>query len=377
MSFKVTTEYDSLRDFPAWSGGEETLNAIIDADKIEEADELAEEMFADETPTDTDVNDWLWFDLPDEMHLYDEENEEGDEAPDMTDEEETPVDDEQGIPVVPRTDDEAVADTDNDPENTNFDVKNESIHESIIKKTAHTIGLSELEDKILAAVGKFYGKALDREIHAVADDTIVGTFKFPADTFGDEFGDVDKAELSEMFKNPGSPLNDVSIRRMDVKHTSNGDILKIQFDVTHITVMEENTKKSAIGAIAALNESSKNHVAARSLREDMTDDDESGSLAQVAEAIMDNPEISQYIDGYDSSDGVIDFKLTNGHNVMVYVYDKLSGELGVRFDDENGEDLYSYNTACQGAPYGEITDRSVDGITKMLIKDIKKDVEEE
>ena len=122
MSFKVTTEYDSLRDFPAWSGGEETLNAIIDADKIEEADELAEEMFADETPTDTDVNDWLWFDLPDEMHLYDEE---GDEAPDMTDEEETPVDDEQGIPVVPRTDDEAVADTDNDPENTNFDVKNE------------------------------------------------------------------------------------------------------------------------------------------------------------------------------------------------------------------------------------------------------------
>jgi hypothetical protein len=109
----------------------------------------------------------------------------------------------------------------------------------------------------------------------------------------------------------------------------------------------------------------------------MTDDDETGSLAQVVEAIMDNPEISQYIDGYDSSDGVIDFKLTNGHNVMVYVYDKLSGELGVRFDDENGEDLYSYNTACQGAPYGEITDRSVDGITKMLIKDIKKDVEEE
>jgi hypothetical protein len=80
---------------------------------------------------------------------------------------------------------------------------------------------------------------------------------------------------------------------------------------------------------------------------------------------------------FQGSDGVIDFKLTNGHNVMVYVYDKLSGELGVRFDDENGEDLYSYNTACQGAPYGEITDRSVDGITKMLIKDIKKDVEEE
>ena len=253
MSFKVTTEYDSLRDFPAWSAGEATLNAIIDADRIEEADELAEEMFADETPTDTDVNDWLWFDLPDEMHLYDEENEEGDEAPDMTDEEETPVDDEQGIPVVPRTDDEAVADTDNDPENTNFDVKNDSI-------------------------------------------------------------------------------------------------------------LEENTK---------------NPAAARSLREDMTDDDETGSLAQVAEAIMDNPEISQYIDGYDSSDGCIDFKLTNGHNVMVYVYDKLSGELGARFDDENGTDLYSYNTACQGAPYGEITDRSVDGITKMLIKDIKKDVEEE
>lgn len=244
MSFKVTTEYDSLRDFPAWSGGEETLNAIIDADKIEEADELAEEMFADETPTDTDVNDWLWFDLPDEMHLYDEENEEGDEAPDMTDEEETPVDDEQGIPVVPRTDDEAVADTDNDPENTNFDVKNDSIHESIIKKTAHTIDLFELEDKIQNAVEKFYGKALDVNIRAVADDTIIGTFNYKADNFG-KLGDVDKAELSEMFKNPGSPLNDISIRSMDAKHTSNGDILKIQFDVSHITVMEENTKNPA------------------------------------------------------------------------------------------------------------------------------------
>jgi hypothetical protein len=124
------------------------------------------------------------------MHLYDEENEEGDEAPDMTDEEETPVDDEQGIPVVPRTDDEAVADTDNDPENTNFDVKNDSI-------------------------------------------------------------------------------------------------------------LEENTK---------------NPAAARSLREDMTDDDESGSLAQVAEAIMDNPEISQYIDGYDSSDGCIDLQGFGHHS---------------------------------------------------------------
>ena len=365
MSFKVTTEYDSLRDFPAWSGGEETLNAIIDADKIEEADELAEEMFADETPTDTDVNDWLWFDLPDEMHLYDEENEEGDEAPDMTDEEETPVDDEQGIPVVPRTDDEAVADTDNDPENTNFDVKNESIHESIIKKTTHVIDLSKLEDKIQNAVQKFYGKALNVDIEKIDDSTLVGNFKYKAGTFGDVNlnDDVDKAELSSMFHNPDSPLNDVSIMTIFVGHSKdNSEILRIKFDVKNITILEENTK---------------NPAAARSLREDMTDDDETGSLAQVAEAIMDNPEISQYIDGYDSSDGCIDFKLTNGHNVRVYVYDELSGELGARFDDENGEDLYSYNTACQGAPYGEITDRSVDGITKMLIKDIKKDVEEE
>ena len=69
---KYTVEIDSIYDFPAWSGGRQTLDDVSAAGKeyIDELTSLAEEMFADnETVTDTDINDWLWFDR-DKIYEY-------------------------------------------------------------------------------------------------------------------------------------------------------------------------------------------------------------------------------------------------------------------------------------------------------------------
>ena len=45
----------------SWSGAVDTLEDIEKADKEEELMELLEQVFFDEIPTDTEVNDYLWF----------------------------------------------------------------------------------------------------------------------------------------------------------------------------------------------------------------------------------------------------------------------------------------------------------------------------
>lgn len=52
----------TLANFNAWQGGEDTLDIIREYDKMEELEELAEEMFGDEPMDETVINDWLWFD---------------------------------------------------------------------------------------------------------------------------------------------------------------------------------------------------------------------------------------------------------------------------------------------------------------------------
>lgn len=64
MQVLVEARFDRVDDW--WSGGRDTMNDIIAAGKCDELESLAEETFgcmADngEYPTDTDVNDWLWF----------------------------------------------------------------------------------------------------------------------------------------------------------------------------------------------------------------------------------------------------------------------------------------------------------------------------
>ena len=52
----------SMHNFDAWSGGKDTLETIKEHNKINDLEALMQEMFHDSTPTETDINDFLWFD---------------------------------------------------------------------------------------------------------------------------------------------------------------------------------------------------------------------------------------------------------------------------------------------------------------------------
>ena len=62
---------ESLSDFKAWSGGKDTLDDLWAHDVVDEAEEYIEMIFADreELPTETEINDILWFDR-DEIYKY-------------------------------------------------------------------------------------------------------------------------------------------------------------------------------------------------------------------------------------------------------------------------------------------------------------------
>ena len=60
---EVITEYGNYWDLKdhSWSGALDTLADIEKADKEDELMQHLEEVFMDRTPTDTEVNDYLWF----------------------------------------------------------------------------------------------------------------------------------------------------------------------------------------------------------------------------------------------------------------------------------------------------------------------------
>ena len=88
---KVTVERDGWYDYKenAWGGAISTLNEVEAQDKENEAMEIIEEYMSEDTlgyiPSVTELNDFLWFELPDIMHLYD--NEDDDEEKEEDDEE--------------------------------------------------------------------------------------------------------------------------------------------------------------------------------------------------------------------------------------------------------------------------------------------------
>lgn len=61
----ICEETCDLADFPAWSGAKDRLNEIIELGIEDEAEDYIKEMFFEETPTDTQINDLLWFDMDD------------------------------------------------------------------------------------------------------------------------------------------------------------------------------------------------------------------------------------------------------------------------------------------------------------------------
>lgn len=60
MYIKKDFGFEELKD-NSWSSAVDTLEDIEKADKEEELMELLEQVFFDEIPTDTEVNDYLWF----------------------------------------------------------------------------------------------------------------------------------------------------------------------------------------------------------------------------------------------------------------------------------------------------------------------------
>jgi hypothetical protein len=51
-----------MEDFEAWSGGLDTLTKIIEQDKCDELENYLNMIFSDKIPTETEINDELWFD---------------------------------------------------------------------------------------------------------------------------------------------------------------------------------------------------------------------------------------------------------------------------------------------------------------------------
>ena len=85
----VKTEIDDFNAIAAmvWSGAVDVCNEIIMQKREKEAMCLIEEMFLEEIPTETQLNDFIWFTLGDLMHLWDEEDAEEDEEDAEEDEE--------------------------------------------------------------------------------------------------------------------------------------------------------------------------------------------------------------------------------------------------------------------------------------------------
>lgn len=60
MEYKV--EINSLENFKAWSCGLETLNTVRERGGVDTLTVICEDIFSGDIPTETTINDWLWFD---------------------------------------------------------------------------------------------------------------------------------------------------------------------------------------------------------------------------------------------------------------------------------------------------------------------------
>ena len=91
---KVAIEKNDWYDYKesAWGGALNTLDDIEKQGRENEAVEIIEEYMSEDTlgyiPSETEVNDFIWFNLPDIMHLYDEDDGEEEEDDEEYDEDE-------------------------------------------------------------------------------------------------------------------------------------------------------------------------------------------------------------------------------------------------------------------------------------------------
>ena len=62
MQYKV--DFD-IENFEFWAGAKDVLNRCVQEDKLEELERLIEDVFCDSEPSDTEINDFVWFDAED------------------------------------------------------------------------------------------------------------------------------------------------------------------------------------------------------------------------------------------------------------------------------------------------------------------------
>ena len=110
MEYKIECD---LEDFGAWQGGRDTLDTLIERGDCKAVEQLLADVFPDETPTETDINDFLWFECDliaqhlgyDDWEAYVNGEDEEDDEEDFLDTNGTPImvgdkvrwDDEAGV----------------------------------------------------------------------------------------------------------------------------------------------------------------------------------------------------------------------------------------------------------------------------------------
>lgn len=81
MYIKKEIDFEDLRNI-CWCGAIDTLNTIEENGKEDWLIDLLEDVFWDEIPTDTEVNDFLWFDTAtifDVLNIAEDEEEDEEE----------------------------------------------------------------------------------------------------------------------------------------------------------------------------------------------------------------------------------------------------------------------------------------------------------
>lgn len=89
MEIKKEYSFEDLKDM-VWSGAVDTLETIEEKGKEEELMQLLEENFSD-IPTDTEVNDFLWFEddyIFEQLGINEDEDEDDEDEDDDEEEEE-------------------------------------------------------------------------------------------------------------------------------------------------------------------------------------------------------------------------------------------------------------------------------------------------
>lgn len=67
---QYTVDFD-VNQFGFWAGAKDVYSRILEDDRVDELQELITEVFCDHTPSDTEINDFVWFDVENIMYPED------------------------------------------------------------------------------------------------------------------------------------------------------------------------------------------------------------------------------------------------------------------------------------------------------------------